>query len=399
MTTSAEQIPPTQPPPPRQPLWTWIMLFCSVVGVSSAGAIFQEVDDVPPLLRASWRLQTTSIVLCPLAVWQWITCDQTIKDRCFERRSLIILALSSFAVAVHFGSWVMSLDMTTLTHALLFVTCHPLLIVIGMYFLHNLPTNIVACTQQKYGLGQIRKPNSYEYVGVVVGFIGASVTLLDVGGRQERHTVTIGGDAMAFLGAVMFILYQVCGRVLREWMPLFLYAFPVTFLGSLLLLAASLIEHNPVQFNPCGWASMEYIWWFVALSLASGILGHTGFNACLAYMSPLIVCSSTMLEPVFGSAIGFFIFGTAWPGNWTLAGGMLLICGFLLTTYGGSRADVLGMRDKTNVTSQNDKPAASLERQRGEEGKEGEGDIDMLGGKTATHEYSLVAVDVDVNTM
>ena len=50
------------------PNWVWFLLIAAVFGVSSAGALFQQVDDVPPLLRASWRLQLTSLVLFPLAL-------------------------------------------------------------------------------------------------------------------------------------------------------------------------------------------------------------------------------------------------------------------------------------------------------------------------------------------
>jgi hypothetical protein len=47
-------------------VWAWVLLSCSVVGVSCAGSMFQQVDEIPPLLRASWRLQATSVVLvCP----------------------------------------------------------------------------------------------------------------------------------------------------------------------------------------------------------------------------------------------------------------------------------------------------------------------------------------------
>ena len=52
------------------PNWVWMLLVAAIFGVSSAGALFQQVDDVPPLLRASWRLQLTSVVLAPLALMQ-----------------------------------------------------------------------------------------------------------------------------------------------------------------------------------------------------------------------------------------------------------------------------------------------------------------------------------------
>lgn len=95
------------------PTWVWIVLAFAIVGVSSAGTLFQQVSEVPPILRASWRLQSTSVLLIPFAVWEWKTCVQSIRNRCFERDTLAILVASSIAVAAHFGLWVVSLDLVS----------------------------------------------------------------------------------------------------------------------------------------------------------------------------------------------------------------------------------------------------------------------------------------------
>ena len=49
---------------------------------------------------------------------------------------------------------------------------------------------------------------------------------MDNGSSQGDQTVTVLGDALAFGGAVFVVGYIVVGRVLRTWMPIFLYAFP-----------------------------------------------------------------------------------------------------------------------------------------------------------------------------
>ena len=113
------------------------------------------------------------------------------------------------ALAVHFGAWVWSLDLTSLTHSLLFVTAHPLVIVLGLMIF-------------------VRKPNKLESSGAIIGFIGACVTLLDV---SSDGSVSILGDMLAFAGAIAVVGYIVVGRILRPWMPLFLYATPVTALS------------------------------------------------------------------------------------------------------------------------------------------------------------------------
>jgi drug/metabolite transporter (DMT)-like permease len=72
----------------------------------------------------------------------------------------------------------------------------------------------------------------------------------------------------------------------------------------------------------------------MVLAFIGGLLGHTGLNTCLRYMSPLTVSTSVTLEPLLGSLIGWFFFDTGVPGFWTWIGGPILIVGLLLVIYG-----------------------------------------------------------------
>ncbi len=299
------------------PRWVWGLLAAAVLGVSSAGALFQHVDAIPPLLRASWRLQLTSLVLLPLFLYQWRSVEEQVKEPFFSRRTWALLLGSGAALAAHFGTWVASLDETTLTHSLLFVTAHPLVIVVGMLLLAPL-------------VEQVRSPHRKETWGAIVCFLGAGITLLDAGSTQGDQTVTVLGDALAFSGAVFVVGYIVVGRILRTWMPIFLYAFPVTLVASLLLLPASwFMEEGFSEYGAFGWATSPLLGWFVLLALVAGLLGHTGLNTCLRYISPLVVSVSVTLEPVLGSIIGWLFFGSGVPGRWTWLGGAVLMAGLI----------------------------------------------------------------------
>ena len=85
------------------PVWVWLLLVAAVFGVSSAGALFQQVDEVPPLLRASWRLQLTSLILAPMAVVQWIVHRDEISDRLMERNTIFWIFAGGIFLALHFG--------------------------------------------------------------------------------------------------------------------------------------------------------------------------------------------------------------------------------------------------------------------------------------------------------
>lgn len=298
------------------PAHVWLVLGVAICGVSSAGAIFTHVDDIPPLLRASWRLQLTALILAPLALWQFKSIDVETKSKLFEMSTGKIILASGAFLALHFGFWVTSLDYTSLTHSLLFVTAHPLVILIGMFLF-------------------VRRPNRMELVGGIAAFSGAAISMLDAGDVQGDRSVTFFGDQLAFLGAVFVVGYIVCGRILREWMPLFIYAFPVTLLGGLLLLPASMcLEADYSDYGAFGYIGHETLVWFVLLAFIAGILGHTGLNYCLKYVSPLLISISVTLEPVLGSIIGWMFFSTGVPGMWTWIGGPILMLGIISILYG-----------------------------------------------------------------
>ena len=79
----------------------WLILLVAVIGVSSAGSMFQEVDEVPPILRASYRLQVTSIVLVVPAIVQWRQLKPELRANFVMRKSLLILGASGLFVGAH----------------------------------------------------------------------------------------------------------------------------------------------------------------------------------------------------------------------------------------------------------------------------------------------------------
>ena len=72
----------------------------------------------------------------------------------------------------------------------------------------------------------------------------------------------------------------------------------------------------------------------------AGLLGHTGLNTCLRYISPLIVSVSVTLEPVLGSIIGWLLFDSGVPGRWTLLGGLVLMTGLLTVVVASEQASL-----------------------------------------------------------
>ena len=297
------------------PRSAWMLLFVALFAVSSAGAVLQSMTEIPPILRASWRMQGTALVLLPGFIFQLSKVDRSI----FTMRDFAIIFISSIFLAAHFGSWVWSLDHTSLVHSLLFVTSHPLVVVLLMPILGS----------------EIRRGH---ILGASIGFFGAALTLKDIDSGGE---VTLIGNLFAFIGAVTVVGYLFSGRYLRSErnMPLFIYAFPVTFLSAVWLTPTSLIIEGTSfsqaipELSVFGWIDISWILWVGYLSLGPGLMGHTGINAVLRWFSPLIISIALLFEPVIGGFIGYLWNGEISLGIWTVIGGMLMLIGAILVKF------------------------------------------------------------------
>ena len=286
----------------------------AVIAVSSAGIVLQQMSEVPPILRASWRMQGTALILLPGFLYQ------ISRNSGFElnRNDAKLILASSLFLAVHFGSWVWSLDNTSLVHSLLFVNTHPLVVVAVMPFLGEVVRR-----------GHIR--------GVALGFGGATISLMDLG---DGGQVSLVGDFAAFVGAVTVVGYILIGRQLRSKrrMPIFIYALPVTLAAGIWLSFATVLFEGTTfsSMEPSGslfgWSDPIWIVWIAYLSLGPGLCGHTGVNTVLRWISPIVVSIAMLMEPVLGAIIGWLWTDEVVLGLPTVLGGLMMMAGAITVT-------------------------------------------------------------------
>ena len=278
------------------------------------------MDDVPPLLRASWRFQLTALLMAPMFFLQYrdMKQDSVSMEKLRLPETRYILVGSGISLGLHMGAWVWSLDNTSLTHSLLFVTIHPLIIVFGALLL------------RKYVPKQ-------QVFGASIGFIGGGITLLGISAESD---VTLLGDIAAIIGAIAVVGYFLAGRKLRQWMPLFVYILPVTVIAAIFLAMMSMMLEGTVfsmsdeNISMFGWMSSSWIWYVVYLAVFPGIVGHAGISAVLRWFPPIIVSVAYLFEPLVGSFIGWILGTTGIPSLWTWVGATVLMIGTVLVIRG-----------------------------------------------------------------
>ena len=68
----SDSVKPTTPCNRRAPWFAWPLLVASLVAFSSAAVVFASIPDVPTCTLAAWRLQLTTFLLTPAAVYQFL---------------------------------------------------------------------------------------------------------------------------------------------------------------------------------------------------------------------------------------------------------------------------------------------------------------------------------------
>lgn len=155
--------------------------------------------------------------------------------------------------------------------------------------------------------------------------------------------VTLAGDLSAFLTAVFFCGYIIIGAHLRKWLPIFLYAVPVTGFAALLLSIAALASGEATlsasgNSGLFGWVTdTGYLPKILYLAVLPGIVGHTGFNALLKWMPALLITLALTLEPLIGTLIGWSLGLAQVPGVWTYTGGAVLLGSTAIVVVAGDR--------------------------------------------------------------
>ena len=267
-----------------------------------------------------------TFVLSTGFVYQYRQADSALIDRFLSNECLLAITVGGLAASVHFACWIWSLNHTSLAHSLFFVSCYPLVTVAVM-------------------LVQRKRINYKEIVGVLLGLAGSGLLLTDTSTTAADADggsvvpVSVVGDIVAFMGAVVFVVYLYAGRSVRGWLPLFLYTCPMTFVSCVPLLFASLLLEDVSfrGFTPSsifGFLAPSSLAILVLIAVLPAGLGHTGINFALQHVSPLAISVVLTLEPVLGVVVGVVAGVEAIPRWLTILGGLGSVVGCVTAIVG-----------------------------------------------------------------
>ena len=250
-------------------------------------------------------------------------------------KSLGLSIIAGICLGGHFSFWVLSLDHTSLTHSLLFVTMSPPILAVlqwlGFFLSLVLP------------IPSIVAPTLWQSVGCVVCIVGAALALgeeifLGVSSGQ----VTLLGDMYALVGALFMVFYLLIGAKVRQSVSIWLYMTPVVTVSAISCLILSLLFEDvsiapfPTSHSVGGFLTGDYIVVCLGLGGIAGVFGHTLMNFLLKSMPPLVISSALLWEPVVGSLLGVAFGFQELPHLFTWIGAPVMLIGLFLVVYGSS---------------------------------------------------------------
>jgi len=292
-----------------------LVVLLGILAVSTASIFIRQAQqEAPSLVVAAYRLGLATLVLIPFAF------RNRKEILAFSKKQWLLALGAGGILALHFASWITSLEYTSIASSVVLVTTTPLWVALfSPLFLKE-------------------RLNRAAVFGLAVALVGGTVVGLSEACSLSNARLECSGlqgfwggraalgNFLALFGAWMAAGYMMIGRRLRPGLSLVSYVFVVYGVAALVLLGlVGITGHRLI-----GYAPMTYFW-FSALAVIPQLIGHSSLNWALRYLPASFVSVSLLGEPI-GSVILAFIFLAESPTGMELAGGVLILVGIFLAS-------------------------------------------------------------------
>lgn len=268
---------------------------------ASTSAILIRVSTAPESVMAFYRVTFTTLLLLPLAR------GARAELAGVARWDIVAAVGAGLALSVHFATWFVSVDLTTVAASVTLVQTQPVFVAVGAAFL----------------LGE--RITRRTVAGILVAMVGVATMSAEGLVGVTSAPAPVVGNGLAMLGALAAAAYVLAGRSIRQRVSVVPYVLVVYAVSAVGLLAVALARGHPLV----GYPAREWVL-FLGMAVGPGILGHTLINWALEHVESSVVSVSLVGEPV-GSAVLAALLLAEIPGPLTVAGGAVVIAGIVAT--------------------------------------------------------------------
>ena len=300
--------------PPAAP---YLIIPIGIAAVSTASIFIRFAQEYAPSITiAAFRMGLAALLLFPYTIVKYKN-----ELRVLSRKDLGFTLLAGFFLAVHFATWITSLEYTSVASSVVLVTTTPLWVALmAPVFLGEKSPRLAIIGMIMALLGGAIIAGSD-----VCSWMPAGITCHFQDGLSGSQNLI--GDLLAILGAISGAAYLLIGRHLRRKISLTPYIFLVYSAAALFLVIAMFIMAGAPPVFPT-----RVYGWLILLAVIPQLLGHSIFNWSLKYLPAGYVSVSLLGEPI-GSTILAYIFLNETPPAVKIIGAILILAGIGLASF------------------------------------------------------------------
>lgn len=296
-----------------------------ILAVSTASLFIRFAQtEASSLTIAAGRLALAALFLMPVALKR--NGNELAQ---LNRKQIGLLLLAGVFLAVHFASWITSLQYTTVASSVVLVATSPLWVALlsPLILREHLNRRIwIGLAITLFGAGIVGMSNACQLFST--GLVCSPFAQF-IEGRAFL------GNSLALLGALMSAGYLLIGRRLRSSVSLLSYTFTVYGTAAVVLVLAVILTGQKVV----GFSPITYVW-FLALAVFPQLIGHSSFNWALKYLSAAYISVALLGEPIGSSLLAYFFLSEA-PSILEIIGGVMILIGIYLTSQAEQKNKVI----------------------------------------------------------
>lgn len=263
------------------PASAWIAIIIGIFAVSSSAVLARlaQGEGVPSLIIAAFRLIAATLILTPFVMSRHRSAFAALK-----RSDWILLATAGVFLALHFATWISSLEFTSVLISTVLVTTTPIW---------------VSALEVTFLKARLNRWIILGLVECIVGGIFIGITGSNTGGAG---TNPLWGGTLALIGAVTVAVYMVIGRSVRARLGLLPYIYVVYGCAAIVLLF--IVAFSRLSF--VGYSSSAYVY-MALIALFPQIIGHSSFNYAVKYLPATYIGIITQIEPIASAGLAFVL--------------------------------------------------------------------------------------------
>ncbi len=275
-------------------------LILAVFAVSWASIFIRWCGETPALVISFYRMFWSTLLFLG---YQLLHHPPALRYKTIPNKSKKLFFLAGILLALHFATWIASIQLTKISHSLILESTHPVFALLLSPFILK------------------EKGSWYAFIAAILALCGIMVIagqdLFSVNGKFL-------GDMLALAAALFVTLYLLIARHQREMIDLIPYLIAVYAVAAFTLLFLIVLFGYPLFHYPL---TIHFMMLLLAM-IPTGI-GHSLLNWAARKIPVYKVNFSILGEPLIASLLAYLLFREK-PYGFFYLGALLITAAIIL---------------------------------------------------------------------